>query len=245
MDKISRNVFLLILIRVNSKCLYRLSNVGLKLDETFYKKYCVLRKIVLTTYPWISKLILWENRQPILTTLDEYWDDSFQQLNYMWGYDDNCVIEYQSNEYVLNKVINHVSFLLSEKKSISIVNPTGYYFLKQGICKNSKELTTFFLHYCAYDQLQVGYCINNKIIIDECTYYNGETLCGLRQGYGIMIFDSGFIIDSDMFDGKWNDYNILEINKFRTQPMLLAYDVTFMSNILDSFITWASNVHKL
>lgn len=282
MENISKNMLLELSYRLPVKTLYYLSLIGgdYLFDNKFWQKYCIKRNIVLSTYPWKQKVYLWEKRRPVWTILDETpWDPDSQNPKFVWGLDDNQVIEYSESELAVEIINADIQSVITndivyyqngnnqnDDDEDNHITDTGFYKTRiEKILKNSVEKSVmYFVRYCPYDQCHVGYCVieeNLSIDINRSISYSGEVTDGLRQGRGILMFDNGFVVDSDdlycdedndeideddssQYDITgipWNDQLVVDAHINQDIPDLTFSMMDRLEQILEKYMYWCKN----
>lgn len=269
MDSISKYMLIEIAYKLPFDTLHKLSLIGFNqlFNDRFWRRYCIKRNIVLSTYPWPQRVYLWEKRRPVWTIIDETpWDPDSQNPKVVWGRDDNQVIEYGESEIAQAVVMNDIQSTIEldvheNSHTSSWVSDTGFFETKYVDMKTYKII--YFVRYCPYDQCHVGYCIVNdntiNFTINRSISYSGHVTDGLRQGRGILTFDSGFIIDSEDFhideldinsdessdeiiDGVyWNDKNIINSNIGDEPEGLPGEMQNILSQMLERYIYWCKD----
>jgi len=233
------NPFLLskYMLRLKPKDLYNWLVVGHDdlVDEYFWKKFCVRRGIVFGPLPWERRAELWMHKKPVWTQIDDTpWDSSSQCPKYIWGLPEASIIEYRQSETAdmisltdLNDVI-----IASLEGGLFSTKSTGYYqTIKEGE-------VVYFIRHCPYDKMQIGF-YNGQLTIDESTHYWGSTKSGLRQGHGILLFDTGFTIKKD-----WYDYSLVSLHQREDYdiPAMSISMIETLEGLLNSYIKWCNVV---
>jgi len=215
------------------------------MDEFFWRTYCIIRCIIAGPWdesqnkPWETRARLWMNRVPIWTPLEETpWDPGSQSPKYFWGSDLQCVIDYEQSATAKSIIDNHTSYLV--KRSIAdeaggfITTNIGFY--QVAIIDN----LAYYVLYCPYDQISVGFGNEQTIRIDYSSKYVGETKNGLRQGDGVLAFTNGFMLSTEFLTYCWNDANIIGNNTGKNYeiPGASLPFIEQIEDILNLFIHW-------
>jgi hypothetical protein len=240
MDQLTPYVLSDFMLRLPPKDLYKWLVIGHYnlVDEYFWRRFCISRKIVFGPLPWEKRASLWMQRKPVWTQIDDTpWDSASQGPKTIWGYAESSVIEYVSSEIADGLIIADLGDAIarSQENGLFITKFTGYYQTLVDANENSKII--YFIIYTPYDKLRVGWYDGKSWCIDDMTHYWGSTKSGLRQGHGVALFDTGFVIDRDWIDHNMVSYHQQEPMDF---PAVSINMIEELEKILNSYIGWCN-----
>jgi len=203
------------------------------IDEYFWKKFCIRRKIVFGPLPWKKRAELWMQSKPVWISLDNTpWYPSSQSPKKIWGYTESAVIEYKqhlpSDQIYAKHLETAINESLEYEEGLFMSTCVGYIhtFVTDNI--------VYFVLYSPYDKLRIGF-YDGEYMINETTHYWGETKNGLRQGNGVMLFSNGFTINSHWYDSTLVDTYIDMV----VTPSISSKMVKDLENIVQRYIQWS------